>query len=159
MNQTLAAAAISLKARDPSHDILVIERNRPDDTFGWGVVLSDETLGNLAGNDPVSAKTIRDNFACWDDIAVHYRGMVQVSGGHGFCGIGRKKLLNILQDRARELGVRIAFETEAEPVDRYAAEYDLLVAADGVNSKARAADNAFSSKSAPPEAVTRASVT
>ena len=131
--------AIALKARDPSHDILVIERNRPDDTFGWGVVLSDETLGNLAGNDPVSAKTIRDNFAYWDDIAVHYRGAVQVSGGHGFCGIGRKKLLNILQDRARELGVRIAFETEAEPVDSYAAQYDFVVAADGVNSKARAA--------------------
>jgi anthraniloyl-CoA monooxygenase len=131
--------AISLKARDPSHDIVVIERNRPDDTFGWGVVLSDETLGNLAGNDRVSAKTIRDNFAYWDNIAVHYRGTVQVSGGHGFCGIGRKKLLNILQARAQELGVRIQFETEAEPVDAYAAQYDIVVAADGVNSKARAA--------------------
>jgi anthraniloyl-CoA monooxygenase len=131
--------AISLKARDPSHDVTVIERNRPDDTFGWGVVLSDETLSNLAGNDPVSAKTIRDNFAYWDDIAVHYRGTVQVSGGHGFCGIGRKRLLNILQDRARALGVRLQFETEAEPVDHYAAQYDLVVAADGVNSKARAA--------------------
>ncbi len=131
--------AISLKARDPSHDIVVIERNRPDDTFGWGVVLSDETLGNLASNDRISARTIRNNFAYWDDIAVHYRGTVHVSGGHGFCGIGRKKLLNILQARAQELGVRIEFETEAEPVDTYAAEYDLVVAADGVNSKARAA--------------------
>src|SRR6185503_2594405 len=116
-----------------------IERNRPDDTFGWGVVLSDETLSNLAGNDPVSAKTIRDNFAYWDDIAVHYRETVQVSGGHGFCGIGRRRLLNILQDRARALGVKLRFETEAEPVDHYAARYDLVVAADGVNSKARAA--------------------
>jgi anthraniloyl-CoA monooxygenase len=131
--------AISLKARDPSHEVVVIERNKPDDTFGWGVVLSDETLGNLAGNDPISAKTIRDNFAYWDDIAVHYRGTVQVSGGHGFCGIGRKKLLNILQARAQELGVRIAFETEAEDVDAYAANYDLVVAADGVNSRARTA--------------------
>jgi anthraniloyl-CoA monooxygenase len=131
--------AISLKARDPSHDVVVIERNRPDDTFGWGVVLSDETLGNLAGNDRISAKTIRDNFAYWDNIAVHYRGTVQVSRGHGFCGIGRKKLLNILQARAQELGVRIEFETEAEPVDDYAARYDLVVAADGVNSKARTA--------------------
>jgi len=131
--------AISLKARDPSHDVVVIERNRPDDTFGWGVVLSDETLGNLAGNDRVSAKTIRDNFAYWDNIAVHYRGTVQVSGGHGFCGIGRRKLLNILQARAQELGVRIEFETEAESVDDYAARYDLVVAADGVNSKARTA--------------------
>ncbi|MGN6573002.1 MAG: bifunctional salicylyl-CoA 5-hydroxylase/oxidoreductase, partial [Pseudolabrys sp.] len=131
--------AISLKARDPAHDVTVIERNKPDDTFGWGVVLSDETLGNLAGNDPVSAQTIRSNFAYWDDIAVHYRGTVQTSGGHGFCGIGRKKLLNILQDRARELGVKIEFETEAEDVDAYAARYDLVVAADGVNSKARSA--------------------
>ena len=131
--------AISLKARDPSHDIVVIERNRPDDTFGWGVVLSDETMSNLAGNDPVSAKTIRDNFAYWDDIAVHYRGTVQVSGGHGFSGIGRRRLLNILQDRARELGVGIQFETEAESVDAYARQYDLIVAADGANSKARTA--------------------
>ena len=131
--------AISLKARDPSHEITVIERNKPDDTFGWGVVLSDETLGKLEGNDPVSAKAIRDSFAYWDDIAVHYRGTVVKSGGHGFCGIGRKRLLNILQDRARELGVRIEFETEAAPVDTYTNTYDLVVAADGVNSRVRAA--------------------
>jgi anthraniloyl-CoA monooxygenase len=131
--------AISLKLRDPSHEVTVIERNKPDDTFGWGVVLSDETLGKLEGNDPVSAKAIRDSFAYWDDIAVHYRDTVVTSGGHGFCGIGRKRLLNILQDRARELGVRIQFETEAEAVDVYAAQYDLVVAADGVNSRVRAA--------------------
>ena len=131
--------AISLKSRDPSHEVTVIERNRPDDTFGWGVVLSDETLGKLEGNDPVSARAIRESFAYWDDIAVHYRGTVVKSGGHGFCGIGRKKLLNILQHRARELGVKIHFETEAEPVDTYAAQYDLVVGADGVNSRVRAA--------------------
>jgi anthraniloyl-CoA monooxygenase len=131
--------AISLKSREPSHDVLVIERNRPDDTFGWGVVLSDETMNNLAGNDPASAKTIRDSFAYWDDIAVHYRGSVQVSGGHGFCGIGRKRLLNILQQRARELNIRIAFETEAKPVGSYKNEFDLVVGADGVNSRVRAA--------------------
>jgi anthraniloyl-CoA monooxygenase len=131
--------AISLKLRDPSHEVTVIERNKPDDTFGWGVVLSDETLGKLEGNDPVSAKAIRDSFAYWDDIAVHYHDTVVTSGGHGFCGIGRKRLLNILQDRARELGVRIQFETEAEAVDVYAAQYDLVVAADGVNSRVRAA--------------------
>jgi anthraniloyl-CoA monooxygenase len=131
--------AISLKLRDPSHEVTVIERNKPDDTFGWGVVLSDETLGKLEGNDPVSATAIRDSFAYWDDIAVHYRDTVVTSGGHGFCGIGRKRLLNILQDRARELGVRIQFETEAEAVDVYAAQYDLVVAADGVNSRVRAA--------------------
>jgi anthraniloyl-CoA monooxygenase len=131
--------AISLKSREPSHDVLVIERNRPDDTFGWGVVLSDETMNNLTGNDPVSAKTIRDSFAYWDDIAVHYRGTVQVSGGHGFCGIGRKRLLNILQKRARELDIPIAFETEAKSVDSYKNEFDLVVGADGVNSRVRTA--------------------
>jgi anthraniloyl-CoA monooxygenase len=131
--------AISLKLRDPSHEVTVIERNKPDDTFGWGVVLSDETLGKLEGNDPVSAKAIRDSFAYWDDIVVHYHDTVVTSGGHGFCGIGRKRLLNILQDRARELGVHIQFETEAEAVDVYAAQYDLVVAADGVNSRVRAA--------------------
>ena len=84
--------AISLKRRDPSHDVVVVERNRPDDTFGWGVVLSDETLDNLKANDPESAELIRDDFVYWDDIAVHYRDSVVTSTGHGFCGIGRKQL-------------------------------------------------------------------
>jgi anthraniloyl-CoA monooxygenase len=92
--------AISLKLRDPSHDIVVIERNRAHDTFGWGVVLSDETLDHLETNDPQSAAAIRDSFVYWDDIAVYYRDTVMRSGGHGFCGIGRRSLLNILQDRA-----------------------------------------------------------
>ena len=104
--------AISAKLRNPDHDVVVIERNRADDTFGWGVVLSDETLKNLADNDPVSAKSIGDSFAYWDDIALHYRGETHVSSGHGFCGIGRKTLLLLLQDRARELGVTVQFETE-----------------------------------------------
>src|SRR4030095_1550450 len=99
--------AITLKLRDPSHDVVMIERNRPNDTFGWGVVLSDETLGNLHTNDLVSSKAIRDSFVYWDDIAVHYCGTVMRSGGHGFSGIGRKRLLNILQDRAKSLGVKI----------------------------------------------------
>jgi anthraniloyl-CoA monooxygenase len=130
--------AISLKLRDPSHDVTVIERNGPDDTFGWGVVLSDETLSNLAANDPVSAALIRDDFVYWDDIAVHYRGSVVTSTGHGFCGIGRKRLLHILQDRARALGVNLQFGTEAQDIDAYR-DYDLIVGADGVNSKVRAA--------------------
>ncbi|MGA8932370.1 MAG: bifunctional salicylyl-CoA 5-hydroxylase/oxidoreductase [Pseudolabrys sp.] len=130
--------AISLKLRDASHDVLVVERNKPDDTFGWGVVLSDETLGNLHINDPVSSKAIRDSFVYWDDIAVHYRGKVMRSGGHGFSGIGRKRLLNILQDRARSLGVEIRFETEVAPVDSYK-DFDIAVGADGVNSRVRAA--------------------
>jgi anthraniloyl-CoA monooxygenase len=129
--------AISLKLCDPAHEVVVVERNRPGDTFGWGVVLSDETLGNLAANDPVSAEQIRQSFAYWDDIAVHYRGTVVRSGGHGFCGIGRKRLLNILQDRAAALGVELRFETEAEPDDYR--DYDLIVGADGMNSKVRAA--------------------
>jgi anthraniloyl-CoA monooxygenase len=130
--------AISIKLRDPSHQVVVVERNKPDDTFGWGVVLSEETLGNLEANDPVSAAAIRKSFVYWDDIAVHYRGAVMRSGGHGFSGIGRQRLLNILQDRARELGVELRFETEAKPVDEYS-DFDLIVAADGVNSKVRAA--------------------
>ena len=129
--------AISMKLRNPDHEIVVIERNRPDDTFGWGVVLSDETLDNMKENDPVSSEEIRRHFAYWDDIAVHYRGTKTVSGGHGFCGIGRKQLLLILQARARELGVDLKFLTEVGSVAPYAEEYDLVVAADGLNSKTR----------------------
>ena len=132
--------AISMKLRDKAHDVVVFERNRADDTFGWGVVLSDEALGNLAANDPVSAAAIHDNFAYWDDIAVEYKGTRTVSGGHGFCGIGRKKLLMLLQARARELGVELRFETEVGEADieRLARDHDLVVASDGLNSKARA---------------------
>jgi anthraniloyl-CoA monooxygenase len=130
--------AISLKLRDPAHEVVVIERNRPDDTFGWGVVLSEDTLTNLDANDLPSAKAIRDSFVYWDDVAVHYRGAVMRSGGHGFSGIGRMRLLNILQDRARELGVDLRFETEAADLDAYK-DYDLIVGADGVNSRVRAA--------------------
>ncbi len=130
--------AISMKLRDPAHDIVVIERNRADDTFGWGVVLSDETLDNLQANDPVSAERIREHFAYWDDIAVIRDGVRTVSTGHGFCGIGRRRLLLILQERARELGVELRFETEvADPVE-LAASHDLVVASDGLNSRVRA---------------------
>jgi anthraniloyl-CoA monooxygenase len=128
--------AILMKLRDPGHDIVVVERNRPYDTFGWGVVLSDETLANLEAADPVSAAEIRRGFVYWDDIAVHYRGQVMRSSGHGFSGIGRKRLLNILQDRAKALGVRLQFETEFDSLEPYQG-YDLIVAADGVNSKVR----------------------
>ena len=131
--------AISLKLRDPAHQVDVIERNRPNDTFGWGVVLSDQTLDNLAANDPVSAEAIRGSFAYWDDIVMRHRGAVMRSTGHGFCGIGRMRLLQILQARAAEVGVRILFETEAEDVEAYRSRYDLVVAADGVNSKVRSA--------------------
>ena len=128
--------AISLKLRDAGHEVVVVERNRPDDTFGWGVVLSDETLDNLHSNDPASADLIRRHFAYWDDIAVHYRGTKTVSTGHGFCGIGRKKLLNILQKRALDLGIELRFETETSSTSAFA-DFDLIVAADGLNSRIR----------------------
>ncbi|SDF83941.1 bifunctional salicylyl-CoA 5-hydroxylase/oxidoreductase [Sulfitobacter delicatus] len=129
--------AISLKLRQPDADVTVLERNRADDTFGWGVVLSDETLDNLEANDPVSAKEIRSHFAYWDDIALHHKGNTILSSGHGFCGIGRKRLLLILQERARELGVNLQFETEVKAASEYMNDYDLVVAADGLNSKTR----------------------
>jgi anthraniloyl-CoA monooxygenase len=129
--------AISMKLRQPEAQVTVFERNRANDTFGWGVVLSDDALGNLAANDPVSAATIRENFAYWDDIAVVHDGHRTVSGGHGFAGIGRMKLLTIMQERARELGVDLRFETEVGPVEDYAKDYDLVVAADGLNSRVR----------------------
>ncbi len=130
--------AISMKLRNPAHDVTVIERNKADDTFGWGVVLSDETLDNLAANDPKSAEAIRANFAYWDDVALHYKGECLTSAGHGFCGIGRKKLLLLLQERARELGVTLRFEQDVDSVDAFAQDFDLVVASDGLNSKTRA---------------------
>jgi len=129
--------AISLKLRQPDADVTVMERNRADDTFGWGVVLSDETLDNLEVNDPVSAREIRSHFAYWDDIALHHKGHVIHSTGHGFCGIGRKRLLLILQARARELGVNLQFESEVKAASEYMDDYDLVVASDGLNSKTR----------------------
>ena len=128
--------AISLKLRQPAHQVVVVERNRPYDTFGWGVVLSNETLDHLDRNDPATAATIRDAFVYWDDIAVHYRGQVLRSGGHGFSGIGRRRLLNVLQDRARELGVELRFETEIAGLASWR-DWDLVVGADGVNSRVR----------------------
>src|SRR5580698_3594866 len=127
--------AISMKLRDAAHDVTVFERNKPDDTFGWGVVLSDETLQNLAANDPESADAIRANFAYWDDIAVHYRGQKIVSGGHGFSGVARKTLLSLLQQRARSLGVDLRFQTEVDSAKELSKTYDLVIAADGLNSR------------------------
>jgi anthraniloyl-CoA monooxygenase len=129
--------AISMKLRDPSHDVTVLERNKADDTFGWGVVLSDETLDNLHANDPKSAAAIRDNFAYWDDIALHFKGERMVSTGHGFCGIGRKTLLLLLQERACELGVDLQYETNVESAEAYRDDYEVVVACDGLNSRTR----------------------
>jgi anthraniloyl-CoA monooxygenase len=129
--------AISMKIRNPGHSIELFERNRADSTFGWGVVFSDQTVENLMANDPVSGATIRDEFAHWDDIEVHIHGQCLRSSGHGFIGIGRKRLLQILQERARELGVLLHFEHEADTDLDAWREYDLVVAADGANSRIR----------------------
>ncbi|MFC3167765.1 bifunctional salicylyl-CoA 5-hydroxylase/oxidoreductase [Paracoccus fontiphilus] len=131
--------AISMKLRDASHDITVYERNRPDDTFGWGVVLSDETMGNFGENDPVSEAMIRDSFAYWDDVKVVRGSESMTSGGHGFCGIGRMKLLLLLQERARQLGVELVFQSDmdAGAIEDLRASHDLVVAADGLNSRTR----------------------
>ena len=130
--------AISMKLRDASHDITVFERNRPDDTFGWGVVFSEETFDNIVANDPLSADAIRSHFAYWDDIAVHYGGQKIVSTGHGFSGIARKQLLMLLQQRARELNVDLRFQAEVASAGELARTHDLVVAADGLNSRTRA---------------------
>ncbi|HZW76019.1 MAG TPA: FAD-dependent monooxygenase, partial [Caldimonas sp.] len=129
--------ALLMKQQDPRHDITVVERNKPYDTFGWGVVFSDQTLGNLQAADPKSAAQILDAFNHWDDIEVSIRGHKIRSGGHGFCGIGRKRLLNILQARCEELGVRLVFETDVQSEDAYAASADLVIASDGLNSRIR----------------------
>ena len=103
-----------MKKQDPRHEVVVIERNRPYDTFGWGVVFSDQTLGNLVAADEPTARTILQAFNHWDDIDVYFKGRKVTSSGHGFCGIGRKRLLNILQARCEELGVRLVFETQVD---------------------------------------------
>ena len=129
--------AISMKLRDPAHVIDVFERNAPGVTFGWGVVFSDLTVDNIMRNDPVSAERITREFARWDDIDVHFKGETITSGGHGFIGIGRKRLLQILQDRARELGITLHFNAECDPADPKWRDYDLVIAADGANSRFR----------------------
>ena len=106
--------AISMKLRDPAHEIEVFERNAPGVTFGWGVVFSDQTVENLTASDPKSAEIIAREFAHWDDIDVHIKGETITSGGHGFIGIGRKRLLEILQQRARALSVVLHFTAQCD---------------------------------------------
>jgi len=129
--------ALLLKKRVPAVEIDVYEQNRADDTFGWGVVFSDETLGNFEVADPESFDRIRDSFAYWSDIDTFYGDQKVTSTGHGFCGLARKELLLILHERCRELGVRLHFETTVEDIDAMASDHDLVVAADGVNSRVR----------------------
>jgi anthraniloyl-CoA monooxygenase len=128
--------AISAKLRNPAHEIDVYERNRPDDTFGWGVVFSDQTLWRLKDNDPVSADRMFAAFHHWDDIDIHFKGECIRTTGHGFAGLSRKRMLLLLQERARELGVRLHFQTEIDSV-KDVGERDLVIASDGINSKIR----------------------
>ena len=112
--------ALLMKKQDPRHEVTLVERNAPSDTFGWGVVFSDQTLGALQKADPKTATQILDAFNHWDDIDVHFKGRTMRSSGHGFCGIGRKRLLNILQERCAELGVTIAIRLTAVPQSAHA---------------------------------------
>lgn len=127
------------KQLGPGHEITVWERNAADDTFGFGVVFSDETLGGIEHADAAVYRAMERGFARWDDIDVHVKGQVITSGGHGFAAMNRRRLLQILQERCRELGVTLCFRTEAPPASELAGSHDLVVAADGANSAARAA--------------------
>ena len=127
--------SIVMKSARPDAEIVVLERNRPTDTFGWGVVFSDQTLGNIAAADPPTYERIVASFVHWDDIDVHYRGRTIRAGGQGFAGIARKKLLQILQERAATLGVELRFEVEANDEDY--PDADVIVIGDGANSPTR----------------------
>jgi anthraniloyl-CoA monooxygenase len=129
-------AALLFRKALPRARVEVYERNRPDDTFGWGVVFSDRTMENFRAADAPSHAAITGGFHHWDDIDVHYRGTVTTTGGHGFCGIERKRLLAILQERGAAEGVLHRFEHEVEDEAAFA-DADLIVAADGVNSRTR----------------------
>ena len=128
--------ALLMKRLHPAHDIQVVERNKPYDTFGWGVVFSDATMDNMRQWDESTAAEIEQAFNHWDDIELEFKGRHIRSGGHGFVGIGRKKLLNILQARCEQLGVKLEFEVEVDSDADYP-DADLIIASDGINSKIR----------------------
>ncbi len=130
-------SAILFKKALPGADVEIFERNRPDDTFGWGVVFSDKTMGNFLEADAPSHARITDEFYHWDDIDVHFKGQTIRSGGHGFAGISRRTLLHILQKRAASLGVKQSFQRELDDTLQFG-DADLVVIAEGANSKARA---------------------
>src|SRR5205823_12841525 len=131
--------SLLLKKADPASEVTVLERNAPDATFGWGVVFSEETLGALRDADVESYTEITETFARWGAIDVRYRGRTVRSRGHVFSAIARKRLLRILQDRCRSLGVDLRFEREVGPSDLAGLEgCDLVVGADGVHSGVRA---------------------
>lgn len=128
--------AILMAKADPAHDITIYEQNGADDPFGFGVVFSDQTLDVFRAYDPPSYAALTERFAYWDDIEIHFKGAVERIGGNGFCGCSRRALLDLLQDRARVLGVRQEFGVDASDLKRFA-DSDLIVAADGLNSRIR----------------------
>jgi anthraniloyl-CoA monooxygenase len=128
--------SLLMKLRNPEHSVTVIERNKPYDTFGWGVVFSDAMMQAMHAADPVSAREVANSFNHWDDIELVFKGRRQRTTGHGFVGIGRKRLLNILQRRCERLGVELVFEREVES-DLEFPDADLIIACDGINSKIR----------------------
>ncbi|GFE87701.1 bifunctional salicylyl-CoA 5-hydroxylase/oxidoreductase [Steroidobacter agaridevorans] len=128
--------ALLMKRRHPAHRITVVERNRPFDTFGWGVVFSDATMQSMRKWDPPTASLIEDAFNHWDDIELVFKGRKLRTSGHGFVGIGRKQMLNILQERCVEVGVELVFEREVNSDEEFP-DADLIITADGVNSKIR----------------------
>ena len=132
-------SAILIKKSRPDARIRVYEQNRADDTFGFGIVLSDDTLNNIRAADEESYRAIAAEYAYWDDIYVYYKGTVEHSSGHGFSGLNRLAMLRILQRRAEALGVEVRYETRAPAIDAAAREADLVIAADGINSPAREA--------------------
>ncbi|MFE2559613.1 bifunctional salicylyl-CoA 5-hydroxylase/oxidoreductase [Streptomyces sp. NPDC059352] len=132
-------AAALLKRLDPAREVTVWERNAPSDTFGFGVVLSDETLGGIRDADPAVYEALSRELVRWDDIDIVHRGHRTTSTGHGFAALGRRRLLELLHARCTELGVRLRFRTEAPPAATLAATHDLVVAADGVHSHTREA--------------------
>lgn len=132
-------AAALLKRLGPAREITVYERNAPDDTFGFGVVLSDETLGGIEHADPEAYRALSREFVRWDTIDIVHRGRTHTSGGHGFAALGRRRLLEILHERCAALGVELRFRTEAPPAAELAVHHDLVIAADGVHSATREA--------------------
>ncbi|MCQ9184630.1 bifunctional salicylyl-CoA 5-hydroxylase/oxidoreductase [Streptomyces sp. IBSBF 2953] len=130
-------AAALLKRLDPAREVTLWERNAPDDTFGFGVVLSDETLGGIEHADPQVYSALQHHFVRWDDIDIVHRGSRHTSTGHGFAALGRKRLLQILHERCRSLGVDLRFRAKAPDAASLSARYDLVIAADGVHSATR----------------------
>ena len=122
-----------MKQLDPQHEIVVWERNAAEDTFGFGVVFSDETLGGIANADATIAAAMASQFARWTDIDIHFNGEMHTVGGQGFAAMSRKELLKLLQKRAVELGVDVRFSTMPPPIEELRSDYDLVLAADGSN--------------------------